>query len=466
MNDRDGDRALPQGWTKATLGEVAETKLGKTIDPAERGKNPQLPYLRSANVQWGRIDLADVAEMYFSALERESLALEAGDLLVCEGGEAGRAAIWPGDDSRTVYFQNALHRVRPKDGLVETTWLYHHLRFLDAVGVLAERSRGSTIRHLSQGAVRALPITVPPPPVQRRIVEVLDELDGRCASIASYLAAAGAKLEGLRKAVPEAACSGRLTAAWRDRSDPPSSAIALGQRRRAERERLGDKYVEPQLPDAGTLPDIPEGWSWALLPELGEMGRGRSRHRPRNDPALFGGKFPFVQTGDVARASSRIEHHTQTYNERGLAQSRLWPSDTVCVTIAANIAESALLAYPACFPDSVVGLIADRSLALPEYVELFIRTAREDLAAFAPATAQANINLATLSRVAVPLPSVEEQAEIVQLANSMLKMADRIDAQIDGVSEGLNRATKAVLTKAFRGGLADLLGPGTSLPST
>src|SRR6202034_1779957 len=107
--------------------------------------------------------------------------------------------------------------------------------------------------------------------------------------------------------------------------------------------------------------------------------------------------YPFVQTGDVARSGGRITHHSQTYNEYGLAQSRLWPENTVCITIAANIADSGLLMYPACFPDSVVGLITDPAIAEPEYVELFVRTARRDLAAFAPATAQSNINLAILS---------------------------------------------------------------------
>jgi type I restriction enzyme S subunit len=134
----------------------------------------------------------------------------------------------------------------------------------------------------------------------------------------------------------------------------------------------------------------------------------------------------------------------------------LTPADTVCVTIAANIAESALLSYAACFPDSVVGLISDRGIAIPEYVELFVRTARDDLAAFAPATAQANINLAILATVAVPLPSVDEQIEIVRRATAALASADRLASQTEHVQTTLDDILRAMHAKAFRGELAPI----------
>src|SRR5438067_4649726 len=98
----------------------------------------------------------------------------------------------------------------------------------------------------------------------------------------------------------------------------------------------------------------PSGWRMVKLGDLGEVNRGTSRHRPRNAPHLYGGPYPFIQTGDVARSGGRIVKHEQTYSKAGLAQSRLWPAETVCITIAANIADSATLAYPACFPDSIV----------------------------------------------------------------------------------------------------------------
>ena len=102
-------------------------------------------------------------------------------------------------------------------------------------------------------------------------------------------------------------------------------------------------------------------WREVTLCDLGEVDRGRSRHRPRNAPELYGGPYPFVQTGDIKASRGRITVHTQSYSEAGLAQSRLWPAGTMVITIAANIAETAILTYPACFPDSVVGFVADES---------------------------------------------------------------------------------------------------------
>ena len=137
----------------------------------------------------------------------------------------------------------------------------------------------------------------------------------------------------------------------------------------------------------------------------------------------------------------------------GLAQSRLWPEGTVCITIAANIAESAILTYPACFPDSVVGIITDPNIAIPEYVEYFIRTARANLDAYAPATAQKNINLAILNNVELPLPAVEDQRRVVDEVERQFSI---IDAMAKAIEDGLIRADalrQSILSQAFTGRL-------------
>ena len=158
------------------------------------------------------------------------------------------------------------------------------------------------------------------------------------------------------------------------------------------------------------MPDLPDGWLWVTLPQLGEFGRGKSKHRPRGHPSLYGGEYPFLQTGRIRNSNGRIRTFDKTYNEKGLAQSRLWPKGTVCITIAANIAETGILDFDACFPDSVVGLIPHPDLG-PEYPEFFLRTARDNLDRYAPGSAQKNINLGILEKVSVPFPSKVEQAE-------------------------------------------------------
>lgn len=102
------------------------------------------------------------------------------------------------------------------------------------------------------------------------------------------------------------------------------------------------------------------------------MGRGKSKHRPRNDASLYGGEYPFIQTGDVRNCDKFITNYTQTYNEKGLAQSKLWKANTVCITIAANIAEIGILGFDACFPDSVIGVVVDKEKVSEDFLYLML----------------------------------------------------------------------------------------------
>ena len=146
----------------------------------------------------------------------------------------------------------------------------------------------------------------------------------------------------------------------------------------------------------------------ATLPELGEFGRGVSKHRPRNDPKLLGGKYPLIQTGDVASANLYITSYTTTYSELGLAQSKMWGKGTLCITIAANIAKTAILNFDACFPDSIVGFTANgRTNNI--FIHYWFSFFQEILESQAPESAQKNINLKILSELKVIVPAKEKQ---------------------------------------------------------
>jgi type I restriction enzyme S subunit len=293
------------------------------------------------------------------------------------------------------------------------------------------------------------PIHLPPPAEQKRIVAKVEELLARVNAAQERLARVPAILKRFRQAVLAAACSGRLTGDWREEQEDLEPASTLLQRARGETKTAQNGREV----DVSSLPETPDTWTRVYLPQLGYMNRGKSRHRPRDAEHLYGGPYPFIQTGDIAQSRGRITAHKQTYSEAGLAQSRLWPAGTVCITIAANIAESAILTYPACFPDSVVGLNPDPNLCLAEYAEFFIRTARDDLSQFAPATAQKNINIAILNEVAVPLPPLAEQHEIVRRVEALFKLADAIEKRVTAATARADKLTQAILAKAFRGEL-------------
>jgi type I restriction enzyme S subunit len=197
-----------------------------------------------------------------------------------------------------------------------------------------------------------------------------------------------------------------------------------------------------------------ESMVYRPLTDLGDFGRGKSKHRPRNDPQLFfEGKYPFVQTGEVKAASGVIKDSTTKYGEFGLAQSKLWSKGTLCITIAANIAETAFLGIEACFPDSVVGFTADESVVLPKYVDYFIQSAKQRLWYYAPATAQKNINLTTLENLTVPYCSLSEQEKIVSAIESRLSVCDKLEQLVEENIAKSQALRQSILKKAFVGQL-------------
>jgi len=201
-------------------------------------------------------------------------------------------------------------------------------------------------------------------------------------------------ISALRHTILNLAVRGKLVP--QDLNDEPASELLKRiQMEKAQNTRDGNVKKEVQLPpvdDTEAPFDLPQGWACARFLEVGILGRGKSKHRPRNDPVLFeGGTHLFIQTGDVTRSKGVIETFTGKYNEVGLAQSAKWPKGTLCITIAANIADSGILSFDACFPDSVVGFIPASVFPNARYFEYFIRTAKADLLEFAPATAQKNI---------------------------------------------------------------------------
>jgi len=167
---------------------------------------------------------------------------------------------------------------------------------------------------------------------------------------------------------------------------------------------------------------------------------------------LYGDDMPFIQTGDVARSGGRIRSYKAMYSDLGVAQSRVFPVGTLCITIAASIAETGLLEFEACFPDSVVGFSPPHEDSA-KYVEYFLRTAKDDLSRLAPATAQKNINLAILSEAEIPVPPLNEQKRIVAKIDALTEKSREARQALDEVPALLDQLRQSILAAAFRGDL-------------
>ncbi|MDD7416370.1 MAG: restriction endonuclease subunit S [Spirochaetales bacterium] len=276
--------------------------------------------------------------------------------------------------------------------------------------------KGSAIPHLNKDLFKNMPFPLPPTLAEQKSIVnrietmfvKLDEAKEKAQNVVD-------SFETLKAAILHKAFNGELTANWRKENE------------------VGN-----------------ESWEEKTLDNCGIWERGRSKHRPRNAPELFGGKYPFIQTGDIANADIYINEHKQTLSEFGFQQSRLFPKGTLCITIAANIGKVAILTYDCCFPDSVVGFTPFENVD-SKFMYFKINDIQKDLEAMAPATAQKNLNLKLLTSVLVRIPTLPEQQEIVRILDSVLEKESRAKEAAQTVLDQIALLKKSILARAFRG---------------
>ena len=462
---------LPSSWESVALDILATFQNGRAFKKHE-WKDEGLPIIRIQNLN--DID----APFNYTPIEHEAqFKVQDGDLLFAWAASLG-VYIWKRGDA---WLNQHIFHVTPETG-VDRLYLYFLLQ--NTIDHFYAKTRGSGMVHITKGQLVGTLLPLPPLNEQKRIVEKIEVMFAELDAGEASLRQARAQLGVYRQALLKKAFSGKLTAKWRSENpDQIEPAEQLLERIRSEREaryaqqltdwqtavteweaqgKTGKKHAKPKKPkdmralsseELDQMHDLPHGWSWQYMANLGELARGKSKHRPRNDAKLFGGDYPFIQTGEVKAAPKYIRTYSQTYSEFGLAQSRLWPVGTLCITIAANIAETAFLAIEACFPDSVVGFDPYKSGCDREYIELFIQSAKHRIEEYAPATAQKNINLTTLENLVVPTTSLPEQKEIVRLLEEQFTAIEQNEREIDAALERSAALRQAILKKAFSGKL-------------
>lgn len=182
-------------------------------------------------------------------------------------------------------------------------------------------------------------------------------------------------------------------------------------------------------------------WNTKKLSELGTFARGKSKHRPRDDERLYeGGGYPLIQTGEVKAANLYITSHEQEYGEFGLAQSKLWDAGTLCITIAANIAETAILGYPMCFPDSVVGFSAFPSESSEKFMHYVFTYIRNSIQNSVTGSIQDNINIDYLSQLDFKVPPKSYQDKVVGVLGTIDEKIDtntRICTELEAMAKTL-----------------------------
>lgn len=409
---------------------MKQIELG-TILHMEKGKKPKL---QSKDAIKGYLPYVDIKAFEQGIIDNYAstekvLLCEDGDLLIVGDGSrsglTGRAI--KGIVGSTLYKIYA-------DGMT-TDYLRY---FIESKYLLLNtQKKGTGTPHLNANILKKSKLIVPSIEEQERIVAKIEELFSELDNAVETLNITEKKLHLYRQSVIKEAFTGSFTESYR---------------------KANDTALDMELPwlseeQTMELPKIPESWKYILLSNLGDLGRGKSKHRPRNDARLFvDGKYPFIQTSEVKSADKYITEYSKMYNDFGLSQSKLWPSGTLCITIAANIAETAFLGLNACFPDSVVGFTPSDNI-LSEYIRYFIESQKAELSAFAPATAQKNINLTTLENLVIPYCSLKEQKRIVDEIESRLTAYLNIEKTVNDALQQAAAMRQSILKQAFEGRL-------------
>ena len=226
------------------------------------------------------------------------------------------------------------------------------------------------------------------------------------------------------------------------------TAVANAEKNLANARELFESYLNSVFAKKDSR------WTTYTLRQVAkDFGRGKSKHRPRNDPKLYGGPYPFIQTGEIRNCDHIVLKSTQSYNNLGLAQSKLWPKGTICITIAANIAETGILGFDACFPDSVIGIVVDEAKTTNDFVEYLLQSVKVQLKAQGKGSAQDNINLATFEDRLFPFPPLDEQKRRVQILNDLSASIQKLEAVYEQKVDALNELKQSILKKAFAGDL-------------
>lgn len=311
------------------------------------------------------------------------------------------------------WVNNHAHIIKSHYVEVGNKYILHYLNVFNFHGYV----NGTTRLKLTQASMRTIPVPLPPLAEQKRIVEQIESLFAKLDEAKEKALSVVESFELREKAIYKKAFEGDLTNSWR-----AENGINISE------------------------------WEEIPFEKLGKLERGRSKHRPRNDKRLFGGKYPFIQTGDVAGAGMYVTSHKQTLSEFGFEQSRMFPKGTLCITIAANIGDAAILSYDCCFPDSVVGFTPGEK-CLNKYMYFYLQEIKVELEYIAPATAQKNLNLKLLGKVEIKVPSLKEQEKIVEILEKQINDQENIVEKAENVIETIDVMKKSILAKAFRGEL-------------
>jgi type I restriction enzyme S subunit len=460
---RVGPYNLPPSWTWATVAQIGSARLGKMLDKAKNRGRP-CRYLRNVNVRWFDFDLSDLKTMPFEEDELEEFALRAGDVLICEGGEPGRAAVWDARDT-DIYFQKAVHRVRLHGDLIPNFFVYY-LRAAADAGWLTSYTTGATFQHLTGQSLASLPVPIPPIAEQHLIVAKVDELMALCGQ----LDAIRKERESCRDALRRVSLQ-RLTISDRDEAsshedvrfflDRSPRLITKPEHVAAIRPAILDLAIQGRLvpqdpreskPDSaavgakapfGAVSDDelpfrgPPSWTWERLGSIAKLINGdRSKNYPNQHEYVPDG-IPWINTGHIERdgtlSRSRM-HYISRPKFDSLRGGKVQRDDLVYCLRGATIGKTAIVDQwdEGAIASSLVIVRLDQRVAIPKFIRYYLvsPTGQKLIRRFDNGSAQPNLAANSARLYVVPIPPPAEQERIVSKVDELMAVCHELETAL------------------------------------
>jgi type I restriction enzyme, S subunit len=400
----DWRNVVMNGWKTSELGEIAVIIYGYTAKAS--GENIGPKFLRITDIQDEMVDWSSVPYCPINEDDFKRHKLIDQDIVFARTGATTGKSYLVSNPPKSVA-ASYLIRLRIKDSNISAEFVSKYFQTYEYWNSISSGISGSAQGGFNASKLSALVIPIPPLSEQKRIVAIVDEA-----------------FESI------------------------DIAINNTKQNLTNARELFESYLNTIF----TSKD--NGWVEKTLREVSsDFGRGKSKHRPRNDPKLYGGSYPFIQTGDVRNCNHVITKNSQFYSEDGLAQSKLWPRGTICITIAANIAETGILGFDACFPDSIIGIVVDYKITSNDFVEYLLQSVKARIKAKGQGSAQENINLATFENERFPFPDIYQQRAIVENLNQLATETQRLEVIYQEKLAALTELKQSILQKAFTGKL-------------
>ena len=404
---------VPEGWAWCRLTNVAITELGKTLD-AKKNKGESYDYLCALNVKWYTFDFTTLKQIRLEEKEKERYLVRKGDLLICEGGDVGRSAIWESDNP--IYYQNALHRVRFYQNINQYFFL-HVLNYYKNIGLIDDVSGGVTIKHFTQNSMQKLLFPLPPLAEQERIVSVIKNIFSQIDTLDQNKSDLQTAINKTKSKILDLAIHGKLVP--QDPNDEPAEELL--KRIATSDNRPYEKVDEEPF-------EIPDSWKWVKLNDLAEIARGGSPRPIQDYITEDKDGINWIKIGDTIEESKYITSAKEKIKPEGKKHSRFVHAGDFLLTNSMSFGRPYILKIDGCIHDGWLVFANIKECLLQDYLYYALSSAYiyETFSNVAAGSTVKNLKSDTVKQVDFPLPPLSEQKRIVEAIENMYEVLDQI----------------------------------------